>query len=134
MARVFVSGSSAGLGLLAGKELLAKGHGVIFHARNAVRAEDLKHEAANASSIVVGDISTISGAVDVADQVNALGPIDAVIHNAGVGYGGSLRSTSDGIPDIFAVNVLAAPRRPAKKISPAICERCRAIDAAPPSL
>ena len=35
MARVFVSGSSTGLGLLTGKELLASGHDVVFHARNA---------------------------------------------------------------------------------------------------
>jgi hypothetical protein len=32
MARVFVSGSSTGLGLLAGKDLLAAGHDVVFHA------------------------------------------------------------------------------------------------------
>ena len=36
-----------------------------------------------------------------------LGPIDAAIHNAGVGYGGAIRLTPDGLPDIFAVNVLA---------------------------
>ena len=107
MARVFVSGSSTGLGLLAGKELLAKGHDVIFHARTAARAEDIRREVADASSVVVGDISTVSGAMDLADQVGALGPVDAVIHNAGVGYGGSPRPTADGFPDIFAVNVLA---------------------------
>ena len=56
---------------------------------------------------MVGDVSTVSGALDLADQVNALGPVDAVIHHAGVGYGGSLRQTADGFPDIFAVNVLA---------------------------
>ena len=90
MARIFVSGSATGLGLLAGKELLAKGHDAIFHARNAARAEDIKREVDDASSIVVGDISTASGALVLADQVNALGPVDAVIHNAGVGYGASL--------------------------------------------
>jgi NAD(P)-dependent dehydrogenase (short-subunit alcohol dehydrogenase family) len=106
MARIFVSGSSTGLGLLAGKELLAKGHDVIFHARNAARTEGIERELADAPSIVIGDIGTVSGALDVADQVNALGPVDAVIHNAGVA-GGLLRPTADGIPDIFAVNVLA---------------------------
>jgi NAD(P)-dependent dehydrogenase (short-subunit alcohol dehydrogenase family) len=44
MARVFISGSSTGLGLLAGKELLASGYDVVFHARNAARAEDLRLE------------------------------------------------------------------------------------------
>ena len=107
MARVFVSGSSTGLGLLAGKELLASGHDAVFHARNAARAEDLRQEVPQATSIVVGDISTIGGALDIADQVNALGAMDAVIHNAGVGYGGALKRTPDGFPDILAVNVLA---------------------------
>ena len=107
MARIFVSGSATGLGLLAGKELLANGHDAIFHARNAARAEDIKREVDDASSVVVGDISTATGALVLADQVNALGPVDAVIHNAGVGYGGSPRPTADGFPDIFAVNVLA---------------------------
>jgi short-subunit dehydrogenase len=48
MARAFVSGSSTGLGLLAGKELLAKDHDVIFHARTADRAEDIRREVAKA--------------------------------------------------------------------------------------
>ena len=107
MSRVFVSGSSTGLGLLAGKALLAAGQDVVFHARDAARAAELKHEVVQGAPIVVGDISTIQGAVEVADQVNALGPVDAVIHNAGVGYGGARRQTSDGLPDTFAVNVLA---------------------------
>ena len=67
----------------------------------------MRREVANSSSIVVGDISTVGGALDLADQVSALGPVDAVIHNAGVGYGGSLRPAADGLPDIFSVNVLA---------------------------
>jgi NAD(P)-dependent dehydrogenase (short-subunit alcohol dehydrogenase family) len=49
----------------------------------------------------------LSGAIGLADQVGAIGPVDAVIHNARVGYGGSPRPTADGFPDIFAVNVLA---------------------------
>src|SRR5918997_1021861 len=101
MARVFVSGSSTGLGLLAGKDLLALGHDVVFHARSAARAEDLRREAPQASHIVVGDISTISGTSDIADQVNALGAMDAVIHNAGVDYGTALKRTPDGFPDIL---------------------------------
>jgi NAD(P)-dependent dehydrogenase (short-subunit alcohol dehydrogenase family) len=107
MARVFISGSSTGLGLLAGKELLASGHDVVFHARNAARAEDLRREVPQATSIVAGDIGTIGGALDIAKQVNAYGAMDAVIHNAGVGYGGNPKRTAEGFPDIMAVNVLA---------------------------
>jgi len=32
---------------------------------------------------------------------------DAVVHNAGVGYGQGFKKTEDGITQVFAVNVLA---------------------------
>jgi NAD(P)-dependent dehydrogenase (short-subunit alcohol dehydrogenase family) len=42
----------------------------------------------------------------VAEQVNALGTHDAVIHNAGVGYREPHRvDTIDGLEHIFAINV-----------------------------
>ncbi len=57
---------------------------------------------------MVGDISVIRGARGVAEQVNALGRFDAVIHNAGIGYRERRRiETEDGLPHVFAVNVLA---------------------------
>jgi NAD(P)-dependent dehydrogenase (short-subunit alcohol dehydrogenase family) len=44
----------------------------------------------------------------VAVQVNALGPFDAIIHNAGIGYRERRRiATVDGLPQLFAVNTLA---------------------------
>lgn len=92
---------------MAGKDLLAAGHEVIFHARNRARAGELKREVPGASKIVVGDISTVAGAMNIADQVNAIGRVDAVIHNAGLGADTALRLTSDGVPDLFGVNVLA---------------------------
>ncbi len=57
--------------------------------------------------LVVGDIATVHGAIEVAEQVNAAGRCDAVIHNAGIGSGEGPRLTADGVPDIFGVNVLA---------------------------
>lgn len=107
MVQVFISGSSTGLGLLAGKSLLADGHEVIFHARNRARADELRHQVGRAVTVVTGDISTVAGALEIAGQVNVLGRTDAVIHNAGLGADRSLALTSDGIPDLFGVNVLA---------------------------
>jgi NAD(P)-dependent dehydrogenase (short-subunit alcohol dehydrogenase family) len=44
----------------------------------------------------------------VAEQANALGPFDAVIHNVAVGYQEPRRiRTEDGFAHVFAVNVLA---------------------------
>jgi len=44
----------------------------------------------------------------VADQVNALGTFDAIIHNAAVGYSEPRRTeTEDGFAHVFAINSLA---------------------------
>ena len=107
MARVFISGSSDGLGLMVGQLLVDQGHQVVLHARNDARAADAKKAAPKAEVIVVGDLATIAATKDVAAQVNALGRLDAVIHNAAVGYREGHRVTSDGLPHVFAINTLA---------------------------
>ncbi|MGA2057059.1 MAG: SDR family NAD(P)-dependent oxidoreductase [Bradyrhizobium sp.] len=108
MSRIFISGSSTGLGLTAGELLINQGHQVVLHARNAARADDAKRALPAAQAIVTGDLETIVGARDVAAQVNALGRFDAVIHNAAVGYREGHRITADGLPHVFAINTLAA--------------------------
>jgi len=60
-----------------------------------------------AQGVVSGDLSTIAGTRTVADEVNALGRFEAVIHNAGVGYREGRVETESGVPRVFAVNVLA---------------------------
>jgi NAD(P)-dependent dehydrogenase (short-subunit alcohol dehydrogenase family) len=108
MSRIFISGSSTGLGLMAAYLLVSKGHSVVLHARNAERAEATRRELPQAEAITVGDIETTAGAKDVAAQVNALGRFDAVIHNAAVGYREGHRVTADGLPHVFAINTLSA--------------------------
>src|ERR1700690_4565321 len=107
MSRIFVTGSSEGLGLMAGQMLSEQGHDVVLHARNTARAQDAQH-ALREAEVVVGDVSTIAGARSVAEQANLLGRFDAVIHNVAVGYKEPRRiETSDGLPQVFATNVLA---------------------------
>ena len=108
MARIFISGSSAGLGLMAADRLISQGHEVVLHARNAARARDARQELPKTESVVIGDVETIAGAKDIAAQVNALGRFDAVIHNAAVGYREAYRVTADGLPHVFAINTLSA--------------------------
>ncbi len=108
MARVFITGSSDGLGLLAGQQLIGKGHAVTLHARSAVRAQDARRATSQAQAVVIGDVTTLEGMRSVAAQVNDLGRFDAVIHNVGMGYGEPHRvRTADGLSQLFAVNVLA---------------------------
>jgi NAD(P)-dependent dehydrogenase (short-subunit alcohol dehydrogenase family) len=107
MARVFVTGSTDGLGLMAAQLLTGRGHSVTAHARNQRRADEVR-TVLRTDAVAVGDLSAIAEMRAVADQVNALGPHDAVIHNAAVGYREPRRiTTSDGLAQVFAVNVLA---------------------------
>jgi NAD(P)-dependent dehydrogenase (short-subunit alcohol dehydrogenase family) len=45
MSHIFISGSSTGLGLMAGELLASQRHRVVLHARNAARAEDARRAA-----------------------------------------------------------------------------------------
>lgn len=107
MARVFITGSSDGLGRMAAELLIGRAHKVVLHARNEVRAKQASSAVPGAEAIVIGDLSSIGQTRDVARQVNALGAFDAVIHNAGVGYREPKRMTEDGLPHVFAINTLA---------------------------
>jgi NAD(P)-dependent dehydrogenase (short-subunit alcohol dehydrogenase family) len=55
MSRVLITGSAQGLGLLAGRQLIAAGHEVVLHARNPTRARAASAAAPGASGVVVGD-------------------------------------------------------------------------------
>jgi NAD(P)-dependent dehydrogenase (short-subunit alcohol dehydrogenase family) len=108
MSRIFITGSSEGLGLMAGQLLVEQGHQVVLHARNDRRAEDARRAITAAEAVVIGDVSTIAGAKRVAEQANALGHFNAVIHNVAIGYREPRRIvTADGLPHVFAINVLA---------------------------
>jgi len=111
VARVFITGSSDGLGLMAGRLLAGQGHAVVLHARNKSRADDVLSagEGPRAAGVVVGDLSHLAGIRQVAEQADAAGPFDAVIHNAGVGHRDQPHrvATEDGLSLVFAVNVLA---------------------------
>src|SRR5580658_8265980 len=108
MARVFITGSSDGLGRMAGKLLIEQGHRFVLHARNEQRGKEALSAVPGAESVVIGDLTSIAQTRKVADQVNALGSFDAVIHNAAIGYREPRRIvTEDGLPHVFAVNTLA---------------------------
>jgi NAD(P)-dependent dehydrogenase (short-subunit alcohol dehydrogenase family) len=108
MARIFVTGSSEGLGLMAGQLLAGEGHQVTLHARNDARAADARRSLPAAEAVVVGDLSSIAETRRLAGSINTSGKYDAVIHNAGVGYREPHRiETVDGLEHVFAINVLA---------------------------
>jgi len=106
MAHIFITGSSDGLGLAAARTLLREGHQVVLHARNAERASALR-QVAGPAKVLVGDLASAVETQALSDQVNAIGHMDAVIHNAGIYLESSRHPTPEGHARIFAVNVLA---------------------------
>jgi NAD(P)-dependent dehydrogenase (short-subunit alcohol dehydrogenase family) len=105
MARIFITGSTDGLGLAGARTLIDQGHEVVLHARSQDRASALADLASG--GVVIGDLSRADETRRVAEQVNRLGRMDAVIHNAGVYLQPSRGETPEGHATTFAVNVLA---------------------------
>jgi NAD(P)-dependent dehydrogenase (short-subunit alcohol dehydrogenase family) len=108
MARILVTGSADGLGLMTGRMLADRGHDVVLHARDERRADDVRARVPRAAGVLVGDVSTVAAMTDVAHQANAIGRFHAVVHNVAIGYQEPVRvETEDGLCLVWAVNVLA---------------------------
>jgi NAD(P)-dependent dehydrogenase (short-subunit alcohol dehydrogenase family) len=107
MARIFITGSTEGIGRAAARSLLAQGHEVVLHARSKERASAVNDLSRQAAGIVIGDLRSAAETRHVAEQVNAIGRMDAVIHNAGLYSEPRRSSTPEGHASIFAVNTLA---------------------------
>jgi NAD(P)-dependent dehydrogenase (short-subunit alcohol dehydrogenase family) len=97
MARIFVTGSTDGLGRATAQALLQDGHEVVVHARSSTRLSAVRDLVDQGAAAVVGDLSDIGETRDIAAQVGRVGRMDAVIHNAGVFSG----------PQVLPVNVVA---------------------------
>jgi NAD(P)-dependent dehydrogenase (short-subunit alcohol dehydrogenase family) len=82
------------------------GHEIVLHARSAERAATMTL-ATKSAGVVIGDLSSAAETRSIADQVNAIGRMDAVIHNAGIYREPTRGPTPDGHATILAVNTLA---------------------------
>jgi NAD(P)-dependent dehydrogenase (short-subunit alcohol dehydrogenase family) len=105
--RIFITGSTDGLGRAAARTLLGQGHEIVLHARSAERASALADLAPLAAGMAIGDLGSRVETCRVAEQVNAIGRMDAVIHNAGVYARPSRDTTPEGHAGTLAVNTLA---------------------------
>ncbi|MFF4492016.1 SDR family NAD(P)-dependent oxidoreductase [Streptomyces sp. NPDC001544] len=97
MSRILVTGSADGLGRAAAQSLLSAGHEVVVHARNEQRAASLDPLVERGADIVVGDFAQRDAVRRLAAELRDAGPLDAVVHNAGVWSG----------PAVMPVNVIA---------------------------
>lgn len=105
--RIFITGSTDGLGRAAAAALIAQGHQVVLHARSAERARALADLAPRAAGVAVGDLASAEQTKSLAEQVDRIGRMDAVIHNAGIFRETSRGNTPEGHAKVLAVNTLA---------------------------
>jgi len=82
--RIFITGSADGLGHAAAKTLLADGYQVVVHVRSQARLTAVQELVDQGAIATIGDLSDTAQTRDLASQVNKIGQMDAVIHNAGV--------------------------------------------------
>lgn len=113
MAKILITGSTTGLGLLTAKALVAAGNQVVLHARNQARATAVKRELPQATAVVIGDLASPAAVIDLAKQLNDLGPFDTIIHNAGV-YTQDSQLTLQ--VNVLAPYVLTALVQPPKRV------------------
>jgi NAD(P)-dependent dehydrogenase (short-subunit alcohol dehydrogenase family) len=106
VATVFITGSTDGLGRAAAQSLLDDGHQVVLHARSADRAATIGEVTSRAAGIAIGDLRSAAETRSIAEQVNAIGQMDAIIHNAGVYAERSRGTTPESHAGTLAVNTL----------------------------
>src|SRR3954462_11978704 len=107
MAGVFLTGSTDGLGRAAAQALIDEGHQVVLHARSRERASAVHDLVPRSAGVVIGDLGSAAQTRSVAGQVNAIGRMDAVIHNAGTYSTAGRSPTEESHATILAVNTLA---------------------------
>lgn len=90
MSRVLVTGSADGLGHAAASTLLGQGHDVVVHVRSPERLEAVSDLVDRGATALVADLAEADQTRDLAEQANALGRMDAVVHNAGVYTGAAI--------------------------------------------
>jgi NAD(P)-dependent dehydrogenase (short-subunit alcohol dehydrogenase family) len=105
--RIFITGSTDGLGRAAAETLMREGHQVVLHARSKQRAAALADIAPRSAGVVTGDLASAVETRALAAQVNKIGRMDAVIHNAGIYREPNRGTTAEGHAKLLAVNVLA---------------------------
>jgi NAD(P)-dependent dehydrogenase (short-subunit alcohol dehydrogenase family) len=105
--RIFITGTADGLGRAAASTLMEGGHQVVLHARSKARASAFADLAPRSAGVVIGDLGSAAETHAIAAQVNKIGRMDAVIHNAGIFREPNRGPTPEGHAKVLAVNTLA---------------------------
>ena len=109
MTRILITGSTTGVGRATAAALLEDGHDVVVHARSQDRLAAVEYLIDAGAASVVGDLADPGQVRGIAEQAQQIGPLDAVIHNAGVIDGPALLSVNVVAPYLLTA-LLSAPR------------------------
>ena len=107
--RVVVTGASSGIGEATARLFASRGWHVVGVARRAERLAALTADLGPGFTALTADLTDVADVARVRDEVAALGPLHALVNNAGGAFG--LASVEAGDPDdwraMFEINVLA---------------------------
>ncbi|MGI8759821.1 MAG: SDR family NAD(P)-dependent oxidoreductase [Jatrophihabitantaceae bacterium] len=119
-ASALVTGSSRGIGAAVARALAARGARVVLHGRDGDRLRALAAELDAVAHTV--DLLDPSGPATLAAHA---GPVDILVHSAGVGWRGSLRQMSGKDVDRLLTVNLRAPLELTRALLPAMVEAGR---------
>jgi short-subunit dehydrogenase len=101
-ATVLVTGASGGIGAAAARLLHERGARLVLHGRDATRLDALAGSLG--ARVVRADLAEAGAAQQLADEA---GPLDVVVHNAGVGLRAPFSETDAGAIDrLLRINLL----------------------------
>lgn len=129
---ILITGSTDGIGLATAKALLAQGHRVLIHGRNAARLDTLRAELAAQFGEAqlqawAADLSELDEVRSLADRLLASGVrLDVLINNAGV-LKVAKTQASNGTDVRFVVNTIA-PWLLTRRLLPALASDARVIN------
>jgi NAD(P)-dependent dehydrogenase (short-subunit alcohol dehydrogenase family) len=106
VALILITGASTGLGEAAARTLADEGHDVVVHTRSKDRVPDI----GSLHGAVHGDLSRMDETLSVAEQADAFGRFDAVVHNAGV-YRDPFALQVNTVAPYLLTAAMAKPRR-----------------------
>ncbi|MEM8883650.1 MAG: SDR family oxidoreductase [Planctomycetota bacterium] len=82
---VLVTGSSTGIGRAIAEAFLGEGARVVLNARSRDRLDALRSELGSERvHVVAGDVADGASARSIAEQIDAIGPLDVLVNNVGI--------------------------------------------------
>jgi len=129
---LLITGSTDGLGLATAKALLADGHTLLLHGRNADKLQQLSDDLGPAAkpeqiALFTADLSELAEVDQMAREIaERVSKVDVVFNNAGI-FKTARTTASNGIDTRFMVNTIA-PWHLTTQLQPLLADDARVIN------